>query len=108
MKWNRSKFDLSLVRIKDAKRNCSYAVILNGNEVSQLRFMTHGYVGWLPTPSGHGFSMPENSLSQWRCQVRRLRREVGTSRAAAWNVLLPVPQLLPNISDPSSRAKFDS
>jgi hypothetical protein len=100
MKFLQPKFVLTLRRIKDGKRYPNYAVIHNGKEVSQLRFLTHGYGGWLPTPEGHGFSMPEDSLWGWRLQVWRLRREARGTLPSTQYAPSPLPTKKPltNIS----------
>jgi hypothetical protein len=103
MKQTQSKFVLKLRRIKDGKRHPNYAVTHNGEEVTQLRFLSHGYGGWLPTPEGHGFSMPEDSLWSWRLQVWRLRREARHARSHVTQHVAPPVQLKTplNLNSPS-------
>lgn len=75
MRQLKQSFQLHLRRINDSKRHPDYAVMLADQELTRLRFMTHGYAGWLPTFGGEGFSMPEASLWRWRSQLRRLKHE---------------------------------
>ena len=93
MERGRSSFVLKLKRMKDGKRHPNYAVMHNGEEVTQLRFLSYGYGGWLPTPEGHGFSMPEDSLWSWRLQVWRLRREARDTRPHLVQHVAPPVQL---------------
>jgi hypothetical protein len=52
-----------------------YRVILNGQDVGELYFNMHGYVGRLPTPSGAPLVIGERSIGAYRKEVAALNRE---------------------------------
>lgn len=70
------------IRLVRTRRGCAvcerqdrYDVLLFGKLVGQLYYNLRGYVGTLPTPSGHSLVFGEAGIATFKREAARLNRE---------------------------------